>query len=431
MNVYTYWECTYCDSIVRGDSRVCPNCGSPIPNGQKYMMPDDPRVIKAQWDGKILVGGNIHTDEKGIVSEVVEKEKERKRPNWRCHSCGYSNFDEDDSCRGCGAPKTTQTYFDDDEDEKDSDTDEEEDSFEVESEADSSTLSKVREEVAQLPEMFRGLLKSFKNISWKHKAGALGVLALLAFIIWLFVPVQRTATVTGFRWEQTIDVEQFTLCSENDWTVPSGGRVVATAEEIHHYDTVLDHYETRTRTVSEQVQDGYETKTREVSEQVFDGYDTSYRDLGNGQAEVVQTPRYRTEYHTETYEVPKYKTVYHEEEYQVPIYVEVPVYQTKYYYNIDRWLYYETLTSAGYDQTPYWAETDIPEEVESPDYGDLRLGARKGTYFVKMQGAGETYDVAYSLSEWQSFCVGDELSYKSFRFSNKPLTETVVNHKED
>ena len=313
MNVYTYWECPYCTSIIRGDSRNCPNCGSPIPNGTKYMMPDDPRVIKAQRAGKILVGGKTHTDEKGIVSEVVSKEDERTAPNWQCGACGYYNFAEDTLCKGCGAPKSSKTYFDDseslgelsdleqkvsdleeDEPEEMSDTDDEgevlyessdlkiilpptraekltireeyvdEDGHIRDREKTFTVNAPVTEESQKVEPKkngkVKGILKKlgdFFKDHWKISIGVLVAAVLIPFLIWFFMPVERTATVTGFAWEQMINLEEFTLCHESDWSVPPGGRITSTAEEIHHYETVLDHYETKTRTVSEQVQDGY------------------------------------------------------------------------------------------------------------------------------------------------------------------------------
>ena len=44
-NVWTYWKCSCCESIIRGDNRVCPGCGTPIPNGVKYLMPDNSEVM--------------------------------------------------------------------------------------------------------------------------------------------------------------------------------------------------------------------------------------------------------------------------------------------------------------------------------------------------------------------------------------------------
>ena len=139
-------------------------------------------------------------------------------------------------------------------------------------------------------------------------ASVTALLGILVFLIWLFFPVTRTATVQDFEWERSIVVEEYTLCHENDWNVPSGGTITSQKEEIHHYDKVIDHYE---------------TKTKKVSERVLDHYDTDYKDLGNGQAKAEKKPVYKTVYHTETY--------------QDPVYRKEPVYKTKYYYDIGRW----------------------------------------------------------------------------------------------
>ena len=383
MNVYTYWQCEHCQSIIRGDSRTCPNCAAAIPNNVKYMMPDDPRVITAMREGKILIGVAqiTNTDEKGIVSEVVDQKDERKDANWLCEYCGAQNFEESDTCVGCGAPRGEKTYFSEPKPEE----------RPPEPKPEPPRLVPVN----RVPEYKSGpgaLPFSFGKIA--------AIVAAVLFLIWLFVPVSRVTTVDGFRWERTIDIEKFTLLHESGWSVPSGGRVTRTAQEVHHYDQVLDHYE---------------TKTRQVSERVLDGYDTSYRDLGNGQAEAVQTPRYRTEYHTETY--------------QEPVYRQEPVYQTKYYYDIDKWVYDHKLTTSGKDQDPYWAETDLPQSVSSPAYGDERQGERHEKYTVIITDKkGNHHDTEYSFQEWNSFRIGDRLVYKSFRFSYQPLGDVQVEH---
>lgn len=444
MKAYTYWECSYCSAIIRGDSRACPNCGAPIPNNVKYMMPDDPRVAEARRNGKILTKDNAHVDEKGIIAEIVEPDKERSAPNWKCTSCGFQNFAEATTCAGCGAPKSGISYFDAEESESnDIDSD---DDLEVDEEESSSAFSHVSDErvIAQEntdpepeskrdePSIFTRLKDFICQIPLQYVFGTIGAIAVIAFLIWLFTPVWNVATITKFEWTQNIEVEEFTLCHEHDWSVPAGGRTTRTSEEIHHYDTVLDHYETKSRQVSEQVLDGYDTEYREVAEQVFDGYDTEYRDLGNGQCDVIQTPRYRTEYHTESYQVPKYRTEWHTEYYEEPVYVQVPVYKTMYYYDIDRWVYHSTLTTHEFSHEPYWYETDIPEDIDNPEYGDLRLGSRNGEYKVHLTSEdGVPYYLTYSLNDWTSLSIGDELRYKSFRFSRKPLSDTEVKHREN
>lgn len=421
-HVYTYWECSYCKSLIRGDSRTCPNCGAPIPNDVKYLMPDNEKVIKARKEGKILIG-NTHIDEKGIVADIVEKKDERDKPNWLCEHCGYQNFDEDTTCRGCGAEKTTKNYFSD----KDESFDEPEES---EEESESTTKSET-EKSNKLSDIKNKIFGIISNIPVNYAIYfGIGIIALI-FLIWLFTPVTRVTTVQGFKWQRTIDVEEYTLCHESGWSTPAGATVTDTREEIHHYDTVLDHYETKTREVSEQVFDGYDTETRQVSEQVFDGYDTSYRDLGNGQAEMVQTPRYRTEYRTETYQVPRYRTEWHTETYQEPVYVQVPVYQTKYYYDIGRWKYVYNLPTSGSDQEPYWHNTDLPSDVFDPNYGDLKQTSRHEKYIVIILNEdGESIETEYDFNLWTTLLPGDKLTYKSFRFTYRPLTEVEIKHAD-
>lgn len=217
--------------------------------------------------------------------------------------------------------------------------------------------------------------------------------ALISAILFICIPVEKTATIESFGWERNIAVEEYTLCHESDWNVPAGAEVTSEQQEIHHYDSVLDHYERKSRQVSERVQDGYETH---------------YKDNGNGQAQVVQTP--------------KYKTVYRTEYYDEPVYRQVPRYQTKYYYDIGRWKEVSSLTTSGTDQNPYWHETELPKSVSNPDYGDKRQGKRTEEYFACIVDKdGKEQTKSYDLEEWRELSVGDEIVYKAFRLTGKPV----------
>lgn len=391
--VWTYWECQSCGSILRGDIRTCSNCGTPIANTTKYLIPDNPKVIQALSSGKIITSYDTTTDEKGITAEVVPQSLERSNPNWLCTFCGYQNYDESDTCEGCGNPRTpnTPTYFDD------------VDNLTLDEHTDLDTPKSVKNEVSKLSEVLSVASNSVKQIH-DHLTGVTkrnpkkfwitaGSIILAIFLIWLFFPIKRTATICGFHWERSIDVVEYTECHESDWYLPPDAELEYSALEIHHYRDVFDHFETR---------------SRQVSEQVFDGYDTHYRDLGNGQADTVRTPRYRTQYRTEYYEVPVYR--------------QEPVYQTKYYYEIGRWLYFYNLPTSGDNRTPYWQETDIPEIVDSPNYGDIELGSRHEDYYaVVIDYTDSQQNVPYSYDEWMEVNIGDEISYYTFRFSSKPL----------
>lgn len=429
-NVYTYWECSHCGHLMRGDVRECPNCGAPIPNGVKYLMPDNPKVVSAMASGRIHTSGPTHIDEKGIISEVVDKKDERFDPNWECSFCGYQNRAEDTTCRGCGAGKedSEKDYFGhkptmsaknrkDFEDRRGLSYHEYINEYTSKSDNNSTSESdnwtkisdvKFDERPTKEPEFEESHTReseketkkfSFKDFFinhfdiFKYIFCGIGIVGLIIFLVWLFTPITRTAIVKNFSWNRSIAVEQYTECHESDWSLPNGAILEDSRQEIHHYDHVIDHYE---------------TKTRQVAETVLVGYDTSYRDLGNGQAEVVQTPVYETQYHTETY--------------QEPVYKDVPVYKTKYYYEIGRWKVSSSLDTYGLDQEPYWHDTDLPTNVDNPQYGDLRQGNRSETYIVIILDYNEqTQRIKYNYSDWINTNIGDKIEYKTFRFSDKPL----------
>lgn len=378
MNVWSYWHCDACGNIIRGDSRTCPCCGSPIPNNNHYLMPDNPDVIKAQAEHRILIGNPIirtaetYTDDSGIESDVVPEELESDDPNWNCDYCGYQNYYADLTCQGCGAPRaeSKSDYFGND--------------FN-----NNNPTPNDRSDMVQQSTERKSVVGNSK-VKLLHKGI---ILSIIVCLVWLFIPITRTATITGFEWERIIDVETFTECHESGWSIPNGAHVTKQKTEIHHYDKVLDHYE---------------TKTKQVAHKELDGYTTTYKDLGNGQSKVVQTPKYKTVYKTETY--------------KEPVYRQEPVYRTKYYYDIGRWKETNTLCTAGVDQKPYWKDTDIPESVTNPKYEDQQLGDRHETYSAKIKDdKGKNQLVNYSYDDWQKLEVGAEIKYKTFRFSRKPL----------
>lgn len=405
-NVYGYWKCPYCKSIIRGDLRECPNCGSPIPNNIKYMPPNHPEIVKAMKDGTILTKGRTQVDSKGIVAEVVEKEDEKFNPNWKCSFCGYQNRYEDIICKGCGASKTdaTSDYFDKEVtfDKKNEENYEKYQGRKIDKEEVHQNYEKTysrlhRDDTNTKNYLINNKENRTSNYNTLEIIKSIFLLAMLFGVIllavWFFMPVEKVAKIVGFQWETSVEIKEFAQCEEKDWKLPSDATLEYTKEEIHHYDSVLDHYE---------------IKTKQVPETVLDGYDTEYEDLGNGQFRTVQVPKYKTVYHTETYEE--------------PVYVSVPVYKTRYYYTVDRWVNHNYLKASGNDQNPYYKETDIPTEVENPKYGDLKVGQKNvSCYAIIEDDEGAQYSKNYSYTEWKNLNIGDEIKYKAHRFNNKPI----------
>ena len=424
MKVYTYWKCSKCNGIVRGDNRNCPACGNPIEEGTEYLMPNNPIVIEAVNNNAVLIGDNTrqlekNIDENGITSDIVPEELESDKPNWNCIYCGYQNKAENSTCESCGAGKeeAKTDYFGNKP--KMEDYDKVDYNRRTGTEYIDTPVSTVSggfkpiettalggfkpieepEDTNKISDKLKSIgntILDFIRNNGKTLAIAVAAVVSVVFLVWLFMPVTRHATVSGFNWERNIEIEEYKLCHESDWSVPSGGKITSQREEIHHYDSVLDHYE---------------TKTKQVSERVFDHYETHYVDSGNGQAEVEKTPVYKTVYHTETYEEPVYK--------------QVPVYRTKYDYDIGRWKHLRDLTTEGYDkENVYWPSTDVPTSVSFPSYGDERQGSKSETYnIVVIDEEGDTQNVSSTYSRWIETNVGDEIYYKTFRFSHTPITK--------
>lgn len=285
----------------------CPYCET---KGIPGRYRDCPNCGNPRGDGiKFYMPGEIkYVDEK--TAETINK-----NPDWKCSFCGSLNSDSDKECKSCAAPRTDsdKNYFD------------------LQKEA---QMQKKEVTEKEIPEREPIQDKSPRR---KRRILSLVILAILLFAL-SFIPHKEVVKVTALSWNRAIQIEQLETMRESDWKLPSDARVVEKKEELHHYKKILDHYETKTRTKSRQVIDGYETVV------------TGYEDLGNGYSEEVTEQR------------PIYRTEYYEEEYQEPIYRKVPVFMTKYYYDIDKWKKNRSVKTKGNDNAPYWGEVILEEK---------------------------------------------------------------------
>lgn len=338
--IMAYWDCKWCQTTgIPGDKRECPNCSRPRGDVKFYM--------------KNNLEGRTYSEAERNGLEYVEEEKAQtinRNADWYCPYCDSLNSAGASVCKGCGATieDSEKNYFD--------------------IQAD---LKEQEQQAAPppLPEKKRSLLKPILI--------GLGILAVLLLI---FRPRTKEGSVTKVSWQREIGIEQNNYVAENDWTLPNGADLVSTQSEIHHYDQVLDHYESR------EVQ-----RSREV----LDHYETIYttKDLGNGyfEEESYQEPVYKTEYYTETV--------------QEPIYVSVPRYQTKYYYNIWRWQECRSVSDSGTGHTEKWPEFTLGDKE--------REGQHRENYTITVRTEDEekTYRIA-SYNIWQKLNENDEVKVK-------------------
>jgi hypothetical protein len=373
------WDCTYCDSKkIRGSIYECPVCGRPRDKDIKFYI-DNPH--------------NYVDEEKAA--------KLNKNPDWVCSYCDGLNSDDNDTCYNCGASREESelNYLELQKkklEEKKRDLMNEKATQEEKAITDEINYVKPCEDKIDLDEV----IKKLENERTKLKAESkektnniksffkkIGILLLIISVIvggiLLFAPKNEDVTVNNFEWTRTVEIQAYRTVEESDWSVPSGGRVKNTRQEIKSYIDVLDHYETKTRTYTEEVFDHYDTEV------------VGYEDMGNGyfKEQTIQVPVYRTEIRTETY--------------QEPVYRQEPVYATKYYYEIDKWVYSETLKASQYDHSPYWPSKELSEKE--------REGTKREEYKIQViNEKGELKTYKLSFNEWNSLKVNQEVTLKTY-----------------
>lgn len=345
-----YWDCPQCGKTkIKGRYRYCDSCGKPRGKDVKFYM--------------------IEQD------NYVENENEiSKEPDWYCSFCKSLNPATSKTCESCGASQedSDKNYFDLLRETENKKAEEEKKDREAELYSEPVEDRVEEQEPIQL-----------NNKTFKSKLTKIGIIAALilffALIINMFIPKEQTLYVTDKTWEQSIEIEEYKTVRESGWSLPANARLDYTKEEIHHYTQVLDHYETKEVQKSERYISGYET------------YVSGHRDLGNGYFEEItsQRPIYDTRYWTETE--------------QVPVYKNVPIFETKYYYDIDKWVYKDTETENGNTNDPYWPELNLDSNE--------REGDRNSEYKIITENKKEK-EISFNvdLNTWENIDVGDTLT---------------------
>ncbi len=305
------WDCTTCGyKGIKGPESECNHCGADRPKDVKFYLADDSEIVQ---DPEAL-------------------KRARSGADWECSYCGENNQAFENKCMSCGNNRDasdgdkslkTKTYYNN----------------EVPRTGD-NTKEKKLQQVAQTSKPRRKTKKKPLII----------ILVILVILGLIFGPGHDIeVTVDGFEWERTIKTEEKRKVIEEDWQLPNEGTLINSFQAVHHYNQILDHYETRTR-----------TRQRVTGSEE---YVCGKTDMGNGYFE----DKYCTRNITESYE----------EEYEDPVYRQEPVYQTKYKYSIYRWKPAKPLISSGNNHKAEWADT---REIKNNHY--LRESGRKGIYCI-------------------------------------------------
>ncbi len=329
------WDCQYCGTMgILGRHKVCPNCARSRPAGTRFYLPEEAEVVESD---KL-------------------KEQARIGPDWICAFCASSNPANLDVCRHCNAPREALS-----------------EQQLVQEFAPGGAPKSGDMTVADAHEAHRQPPPPKARPAWLLPL--IGIAILLACLVggmMLFGSDPLEASVEQFQWQRTVTVETLQTVVEEDWELPQGARLISQREDVHHFNPVVVGHETRQRTVSEQVQVGERT------------YVCGQRDLGNGFFEDIECSE------------PVYETQQRVEEYEEPIVQQVPVYATKYEYEVDRWVAARTERATGNDNQPFWPELSLR--------AGEREGPREEAYSIVFRdGEGRRYELSFPYEEWLTF----------------------------
>ena len=182
------WRCSSCQHRNLGRRKRCHQCQHPKDRSEKYEMPADPAQAVSVTDADLLRMATAG-------------------PNWRCAYCGSDQRNADKSCAECGAS-----------------------SVEAEPMAAKSTPPR----------------RPAKPRRWPLILGLVGATGTGGYLY-----SQRTrdfqATVEKVAWSQSIVVERYKIWNREGFRTELPGEafdIRSQGQKIHHYDKVLDGYDT-------------------------------------------------------------------------------------------------------------------------------------------------------------------------------------------
>lgn len=337
------WDCESCGKVGNlGRNRECESCGLSRPHGVHFYLPEN-------------------------APEVTDKEQlkqARSGPDWICGHCDASNSAGSSRCKQCSASKTNVTQ-------KIAKV------IGLQREWMRSNSKRIRQEVQKrgAAHVFKSARKSSKF--WLYVWLSIGAAALISIVtlIWMYnATYEVEVVVDSVKWHRSIDVEHYKTLNKSGWSPPSDARIQSNEQRIRSYRKVPDGYVTKTREVRVQ------TGTRRVK--------TGTRNLGNGYSEDVYSTEPIYEYRTETYQEQKYR--------------DEPVYDTYYYYEVDRWVVVAKSESSGADHEPYWSKPDIGGDKQ-------REGEYKQSYYVYFKADKERiWEHKLQYDDWMRYGVGEQ-----------------------
>ncbi|MBN1264190.1 MAG: hypothetical protein JXA25_01765 [Anaerolineales bacterium] len=329
------WTCTSCGrEHIPGSEKICPACSNPRQTGEDYREPDSGHeYLSKEKLADLGVDPGQH-----LSDETCRYCQAKIKPGTQvCPNCGASLADTGYNARRCPA---------------------------CERETNELICPGCGAETVVKPKRGELDLKKVRTVKKLGLAAVLGIggflVLCLAAALFLLIPKDKPALVSAVSWTSTIELERYEYNRHEGWSLPEGADLVSSTMAVHHYDQELTGYVTDCSW--EQQVSGYEQvcDMEQVCEtvSVYDYTETICYD--DGTCDDIDHYRDSTECHDET--VCSDEPVYEQVEVcrEVPQYVDVPVEQLSYTYDIWEWEPVDPVTLTGSTTTPAWPE--VPQE---------------------------------------------------------------------
>jgi hypothetical protein len=369
------WDCTSCETdAIGGTQDHCPNCGAAHDTkANPWYMPGD------------ISHRNRITDARRLQMAAAG-------PNWTCDYCSGTQRNPDGSCLNCAGPRS----------EADADR------------ASGRPVESVSRVASSMPP--RAPAYDSEDPVWPPPrgnspllfiGGGMALLALIIGLVWmLFHKRPVDLEVTSVEWTQTVSVERYRQVAQSGWDedMPRDAADVKNeGSRIHHYDQVLDHYETVHYTV--QVEDGQDCvdvpETCYTTAVTCSPNDNGTADCWGGD-EVCSgggqscTTRYRDDPRTR----------------EEPVYRDEPRYEDHYAWTVWRWTPQRQPSHSGRTVETSWPDREelcLNCNVGSGE--QERESGRQGTYAVHLldRDRADTFDHAPTTEkEFRRFPIGSK-----------------------
>lgn len=330
------WRCSSCSVKNRGRDLDCRGCGNPKDDSEPYEMPDDTRSAPSVTDRELL--------------RIA-----RGGPNWTCLHCGSHQRRADGSCLQCGGSERTGSHTD--------------------------TASPASRDASVPLHKHPGVV-----------ASVAGVVVVSAFL-WFTRERTYESEVAAVRWDRTIAVERYRVHEHEGWRddMPSSAfEVVSLGQRVHHYDRVLDGYDSETYTASVSCGETCVAIPRSCTESCTpngNGFATC-RDVCSGGGQSCST-RYCSELRTR----------------QVPHYRREPRYAEQVRYEIWEWGHDRTAHSSGSAiDDLWWPEAAVGVGLAD---GEREREVRSGKYVATFVYDGDDkVDLDVGETNFSKFDVG-------------------------